>query len=189
VAVAAEAKHLTCTAGAKDLTKRCSEARASLRSTFRVFAIHALAASHAFSGSRSLILCLVRSCPPHAREHRVSSVLRAIRDQCAYAVDRSRRARLRVSCVLCVSNSLCSLVADYNRGLLPPTLYRQHLVLCFLAFSYQTFPSVELGSLRSFPHIYLASSLSMLFIVSSDVGERFLVHSSRALLATRRATL
>ena len=42
------------------LTKRCSEPRASLRSTFRVFAIHALVASHAFSGSRSLIFCLVR---------------------------------------------------------------------------------------------------------------------------------
>jgi len=40
---------------------RCSEPRASLRSTFCVFAIHPLAASRALQGSGALVLCHVRS--------------------------------------------------------------------------------------------------------------------------------
>ena len=51
----------------KGLTRRCSEPRASLRLTFCVFAIDASAAWHVASGSRSLILCLVR--PQRMRAH------------------------------------------------------------------------------------------------------------------------
>jgi len=46
---------------ARDLTRRCSEPRASLRLTFWMSAIDTLAAWHVTQGSRSLILCLVRS--------------------------------------------------------------------------------------------------------------------------------
>ena len=45
----------------RGLTRRCSEPRAGLRLTFCAFAIRALASWHLASGSRSLILCLVRS--------------------------------------------------------------------------------------------------------------------------------
>jgi hypothetical protein len=43
----------------KDLTRRCSEPRAALRSTSYVFTIHPLTAWRSSQGSRSLILCLV----------------------------------------------------------------------------------------------------------------------------------
>jgi len=45
----------------KHLTRRCSELRARLRSSFWVFPFHPVAARHVFPGSRSLILCLVRA--------------------------------------------------------------------------------------------------------------------------------
>ena len=46
----------------QELTRRCSEPRASLRLTFCAFAIDASAAWRALPGSRSLILGLVRCC-------------------------------------------------------------------------------------------------------------------------------